>query len=56
MYTARILLDDDLDRRQKIARYRELLVRSDLAISQDHGRHAELLKGLADELAKDIKP
>ena len=41
---------------QTIARYRLLLVKSDLAVPKDDIRHKELLKLLADELAKDMKP
>jgi hypothetical protein len=43
-------------RGQKIARYRQLLVGSDLAVPKDHAAHDELLRLLADELAKDMKP
>jgi hypothetical protein len=40
-------------RAQKIARYRLLLVSSDLTVPKDHVRHADLLRRLAHELAKD---
>jgi hypothetical protein len=38
---------------EKIARYRLLLVASDLAVPKDHVRHADLLRRLAHELATD---
>ena len=48
------IMNDDLDHRQKIARYRLLLTRCDLAQSKGRKRRAELWKVLADELAKGI--
>ena len=47
-------MNDDLDHRQKIAHYRLLLTRCDLAQSKGRKRRAELWKVLADELAKGI--
>jgi hypothetical protein len=40
-------------RSEKIARLRLMLVASDLAVPKDYTRQAELLRLLADELAKD---
>jgi hypothetical protein len=40
-------------RSEKIARLRLMLVTSDLADPKDHVRHVDLLRLLAEELAKD---